>query len=79
MTENGTLMSVRVGQVEVGIKLDDYVDGRPTSVLFVLAVCKPGVAGVVKIPGRWKSEQHALYEVEPKALDWARRINSLHN
>lgn len=69
--------SVRVGQAKVNISLDDYVDGKPTSALLVLEVHEPDIAGVVKeITGAWDSEEHAFHEVEPKALDWARQMNT---
>lgn len=69
--------TVRVGQVEVKISLDDYVDGRPTSAVFVTTTGAPGVAGVFKhVSEEWESETQAFSDVEPMALERAQSINS---
>ena len=69
--------SVRVGQAKVNISLDDYVDGKPTVATLVLEASEPGIGGLyTEIQGAWSSEEQAFNEVEPKALDWVRQMNT---
>ena len=75
--KDGKSKTVRVGEIEVNITLDDYVDGKPTSAVFVTTTGAPGVAGVFKHASEsWESEAQAFTEVEPMALERAKSMNS---